>query len=572
MSTTNKEKVKTSQKFWKKFSLTKNKTADATIASPLRSSSLYSDLARANDLTAPHKDKNTNITKPSRYLFQLPKTPFVPSTSRLPLSQSASHTSLPSSHSFSKRTGAPLSVPHRQPTSLNKQPEAPIPVHGPEPTHEPRHTDEEEGEYVFIHRESSATTSQQPATDHTPTETPVQVSCTSSRDISNPEETSEPSSEQQPQLQPQLNLDTPDTSQPPLNEQKPQVQPNLHLSDVPNSPETSRHVLDLRTQNNLIPSEPANFIPSPVTPEIENEARTLTGEMLANDRRMSILQKQHQAMAKDLDFMSQTMDEMMAKNAELETQLDKEKLLSQCKDQDLEILLEKTRELSKKSRDQQDISRQSKMDLVAAQEEAARETARFELEVNKLNGELSAKEAVIESLKSQLNDVLQQVYSLTLTIKEKEAVKVLDCICKDKPTVDNSPSAADNNSSTTNHHHLNPLPTNNNSMPTNNNSMPTHHHTLSTATIHRNKSTPHFTRKKPSEESLPHSLKEDTHSNLDSELARLLKEKEQLQSAYSKIPLTNFSHQVRKTVEELEARMDTVDSQLSKVRLHLRRV
>ncbi|CEI98761.1 hypothetical protein RMCBS344292_12861 [Rhizopus microsporus] len=59
--------------------------------------------------------------------------------------------------------------------------------------------------------------------------------------------------------------------------------------------------------------------------------------------------------------------------------------------------------------------------------------------------------------------------------------------------------------------------------------------------------------------------------DLDSQLMKLTKEKEKLQSFYSKIPLSGGGPQSRRRKEELEAMLDQVDSQLSKVKQRIRR-
>lgn len=52
---------------------------------------------------------------------------------------------------------------------------------------------------------------------------------------------------------------------------------------------------------------------------------------------------------------------------------------------------------------------------------------------------------------------------------------------------------------------------------------------------------------------------------------RLTKEKEKLQSDYSKIPLSGGGPMSRRRKEELEEMLDEVDSQLSRVKQKIRR-
>ncbi|KAG2222032.1 hypothetical protein INT45_003677 [Circinella minor] len=56
-------------------------------------------------------------------------------------------------------------------------------------------------------------------------------------------------------------------------------------------------------------------------------------------------------------------------------------------------------------------------------------------------------------------------------------------------------------------------------------------------------------------------------ADLDNSLRELLREKELLQSEYSKIPITGVNALTRRRKEELEARLDQVDSRMSKIKL-----
>ncbi|ORZ26130.1 hypothetical protein BCR42DRAFT_20302 [Absidia repens] len=60
-------------------------------------------------------------------------------------------------------------------------------------------------------------------------------------------------------------------------------------------------------------------------------------------------------------------------------------------------------------------------------------------------------------------------------------------------------------------------------------------------------------------------------TDLDDQLQCLLQEKELLQAEYSKIPVSGSNAICRRRREDLEARLDEVDSKMRKIRLKIRR-
>jgi len=63
---------------------------------------------------------------------------------------------------------------------------------------------------------------------------------------------------------------------------------------------------------------------------------------------------------------------------------------------------------------------------------------------------------------------------------------------------------------------------------------------------------------------------DDEGDDLDDQMRMLVKQKERLQSDYSKIPIIGGGPQSRKRKEDLEEQLDSIDSQLSKIKLKLR--
>lgn len=63
---------------------------------------------------------------------------------------------------------------------------------------------------------------------------------------------------------------------------------------------------------------------------------------------------------------------------------------------------------------------------------------------------------------------------------------------------------------------------------------------------------------------------EETTAELDIQFRELLREKEILQAEYSKAPSSGGNALVRRRREELESRLDTVDSQMCRIKLQMR--
>ncbi|KAI7865201.1 uncharacterized protein EV154DRAFT_432988 [Mucor mucedo] len=77
------------------------------------------------------------------------------------------------------------------------------------------------------------------------------------------------------------------------------------------------------------------------------------------------------------------------------------------------------------------------------------------------------------------------------------------------------------------------------------------------------------TTKTPQQKKLTAPLEECTEE-LDAQLRELLREKELLQAEYSKAPSSGGNALVRRRREELESRLDTVDSQMCRIKLKMR--
>ncbi|KAI9024407.1 hypothetical protein CLU79DRAFT_105594 [Phycomyces nitens] len=145
------------------------------------------------------------------------------------------------------------------------------------------------------------------------------------------------------------------------------------------------------------------------SPSTELEAKSYPDfeQLFEKEKRtVLVLQKQKQAISKDLSYFSQTVDELTSQNSCLERKLENERSKSRSKDEDLGFLLDKIRTVNNKARELENISRQAKADLEIAQKKASDDQER-------LYGELQARNSTIEMLTFCLNDALKQVEVLT---------------------------------------------------------------------------------------------------------------------------------------------------------------
>ncbi|KAL0086150.1 hypothetical protein F4703DRAFT_1854189 [Phycomyces blakesleeanus] len=148
---------------------------------------------------------------------------------------------------------------------------------------------------------------------------------------------------------------------------------------------------------NTLKNEPEISIPP--HPDIE--------ELFEKEKRtVLVLQKQKEAISKDLSYFSQIVDELTAQNTFLEKKLESEISKSRCKDEDLSFLLDKIRAVNNKARDMENISKKAKAELEIAQKKASADQ-------EKLLIELQERNSTIELLKTCLNDALKQVEMLT---------------------------------------------------------------------------------------------------------------------------------------------------------------
>ncbi|KAI8370374.1 uncharacterized protein BYT42DRAFT_582156 [Radiomyces spectabilis] len=321
-----------------------------------------------------------------------------------------------------------------------------------------------------------------------------------------------------------------------------------------------------------------------------------------------VLQRQKQAIAKDLDYFSQTVDELTTVNGTLKQQLEQEKINNKQKEEDLNVLLEKLKAANASAREQSSMVDQIQGELESAHTEIQEEREKLQRcqmdlrdkneesetlktrlqekdeQVISLKSQLYAKSEETDSLKSQLQQAHEQLQILKSTIEQ--LVKMQQSMNIARPVISASSPLTDSLLHTPSaspriqpaHTPVltrdeKPLPRSSKLPKSGSNLMTVSASTSLLPTYGRRDKRdslgPDDSSSSSDEVSSPTSLQGD---NLDIQLVHLTKKKEKLQSSYSKIPLSGGGPQTRRRKEELENMLDEVDSQLSKVKQKIKRM
>ncbi|KAI8986558.1 hypothetical protein BDB01DRAFT_896145 [Pilobolus umbonatus] len=289
------------------------------------------------------------------------------------------------------------------------------------------------------------------------------------------------------------------------------------------------------------------------------EINGLKSELDRERATVQVLQKQKEAITRDLDYFGQTVDELVNDKQELIQQLEDEKAKNQNQQEDLDLLLDKMKSTADNARDQSFAVEHSKHELEALQ-------TRFQEDTDKLNKEIVSKDRMIRELRSQLSLYQQQTDKFQSTLDqliETHAAEISRITAEKENSVSwsmHTPNGSPRIQSTQDTeewiHNNDPHPV---LFSTSCDSSPNSIHIVN--------------RVKSSESNRIHKTSTASMNSfdLDDLLMKLTKEKEKLQSDYSKIPLSGGGPQSRRRKEELEAMLDQVDSQLSKVKQKIRR-
>ncbi|KAF7725586.1 hypothetical protein EC973_009541 [Apophysomyces ossiformis] len=312
---------------------------------------------------------------------------------------------------------------------------------------------------------------------------------------------------------------------PSLNKSTPSQRSVTSGSSKPDQTSATR----LRKPSQVSVSSRGDTSVSNTTVSNEDMVAQLKQELEKERSVVRVLQGQKEAITKDLDYFSQTVDELMEEKDALIQKYEDEKTRSKNREEDLDMLLEKLK--------------------------SATDSARSEIEQEQaeLRSILRRKETEVEQLKTELTQALDQIEMLKATMEQLFKARTELHTQETKSTTEQTPNASPKSQPTKlNHEELYYA-----SSPSSNDSS-IHFHS------------PEDIMKNSISYGTSHST-DESEDNLDHQLMVLTKEKEKLQSYYSKIPLSGGGPMSRRRKEELEEMLDEVDSQLSKVKQTIRR-
>ncbi|KAI8098645.1 uncharacterized protein BX664DRAFT_319258 [Halteromyces radiatus] len=269
-----------------------------------------------------------------------------------------------------------------------------------------------------------------------------------------------------------------------------------------------------------------------------------------------VLQGQKEAITRDLDYFSLTVDELLEEKESLLQKYEEEKSKALSKEEDLNVLLEKLKTSTDNARERSMEVDQWKIEIQNIKDEVS-------LEQEELKSALKRKDQVILQLKNELNLANEEINTLSSRLNQLVQESV-----NRKPT--NTQTSLQQQQQHMNENMIIETPSASpklNAQHYNENDKnvePRSQGSIHNTNINGQVSTTTTTRRHPS-------LSVVTTPTLDDELMMLTKEKEKLQSDYSKIPLSGGGPTSRRRKEQLEEMLDEVDSQLSKVKQKIRR-
>ncbi|CEP16618.1 hypothetical protein [Parasitella parasitica] len=321
--------------------------------------------------------------------------------------------------------------------------------------------------------------------------------------------------------------------------------------------------------------------------ELLNVISSLRQELEQERATVSALQKQKEAVAKDLDYFELTMDELLAEKTDLLQQLEDEKIKSQHHLDDLNMVMDKMKSTADNARDQSFAIHQTKLEFEAYQ-------AKAEQEKQTLMSEMDEKEHTIRELKFKLSKSQEQSETLKETIDqlvkahtaemgrttaqlqqlqlEQQQQQQLQLQQQQQEQQQQQQIQRQNQNDKDSQSHTWSLHTPHGSPRIQPDSHQGEQNLYDNSSIYG--STPQSMARTDSSDRYrtpKGSIDYIDDFDLDERLMKLTKEKEELQSEYSKIPLTGGGLQARKRKEELEQKLDHVDSQLSRIKQKIRR-
>ncbi|KAI8062462.1 hypothetical protein BC940DRAFT_308658 [Gongronella butleri] len=296
-------------------------------------------------------------------------------------------------------------------------------------------------------------------------------------------------------------------------------------------------------------------------PTDENDKDRLIRELqeaLQTERSVvRVLQGQKEAISKDLDYLSLTVDELMDEKEAIVQEYEKEKMMVQSKEEDLNLLLEKLKSSTDSARDRCTEAEQLRLDL---------DTERDKTDA--LQAQVREQQATIDDLQAQVDVLRKQAKkdkaAHTRALQEKEdayqqsqddLAMAMDDIARLEAQLEHETQEKAASPAVVNMQHVASTIETPNASPRLD---PVHD-------PHQNDP-----QKSPVPTSRPSRIPSRVQT-LDTQLKALLQEKEELQSDYGKIPLSGGGPMSRQRLEDLEDKLDNVDSRISSVRQQIKK-
>ncbi|CAM0140578.1 unnamed protein product [Umbelopsis sp. WA50703] len=291
-----------------------------------------------------------------------------------------------------------------------------------------------------------------------------------------------------------------------------------------------------------------------------------------------VLQGQKAAINKDLEYLSQMVDDLSSENEQLKEQYEDQKQKAEHSIQDMDLLLEKVKSANASARD-------AGLEKEALRRELEVQNLEVESRCTQYEDQLLEKSNEIRRLKAQLDQSKEQIKVLKSTMEQLIRINVGNNKKEDEFTQTQSPERLTPATSPDIQTSKGPqIPT-----------KLSQRHSLgsvdseeritsprsATFDLHDETDISHY-HKSPSLSAKRTSMisnysrrdstlfYDEGDDDLDDQMRMLVKQKERLQSDYSKIPIVGGGPTSRKRREDLEEQLDNIDSQLSKIKLKIR--
>lgn len=291
-----------------------------------------------------------------------------------------------------------------------------------------------------------------------------------------------------------------------------------------------------------------------------------------------VLQGQKAAINKDLEYLSQMVDDLSTENEQLKEQFEDQKQKTEHSIQDMDLLLEKVKSANASARD-------AGLEKESLRRELEVQSLQVESRYTQYEDQLSEKSNEVRRLKAQLDQSKEQIKVLKSTMEQLIRVNVLNNKEEDDFTHTQSPErltpATSPEIQTAKIPQIPSRIAQRQSMGSVDSEERMTSPRSATFDLHDDSDASHY-HKPPSPTAKRASVLsnyskrdstifyDDGDDDLDEQMRLLVKQKERLQSDYSKIPIIGGGPTSRKRTEDLEEQLDNIDSQLSKIKLKIR--